>query len=143
MFGAINWADEIAEVTTDPEFQTATIRIFRVKIAGEWDMETNIRTGQVIETVYDGQARLVPVRWSTFQQAAASMNTRAEQSIRIQIPKDAVSRALTGWMVEVTAAPRNPGLVGRTLKVQADFQGSSSAARTFDCAYDNDEGGMP
>lgn len=134
-----DWAEEIAEVTASPEFQTATIEIQYVSNDGEYDVDTGETTGRVVETLYAGRARVIAVRTSVFRQAAAMMNSHVSEFVRVQIPRDAVGRVLTGSLVRILTAPEAPFLEGRMLMVNSDFHGASAATRTLECGFDNDQ----
>lgn len=140
----MSWADRISRVTEDERFMTARIRIVFETEPGVYDVQTNETTGQVIETLYGGddeeggKARVIAIRTSVYRQAAAGMNSRATEFVRVQIPKNSVGRVLTGAAVHILSAPDAPFLEGRILTVQSDFHGATSASRTFECAYDND-----
>lgn len=133
------WTDDIAEVSTRPEFQNATVEITFATSDGEYDIDTGQGGNRVIETLYEGQARVIAVRTSVFRQAAAQMNSHVSEFVRVQIPKNATGRVLTGAVVRIITAPDTPALEGRRLMVNSDFHGASSAARTLECGYDNDQ----
>ena len=133
------WTDMIADVTSAPEFQTATVAIQYVVSDGTYDVDTGESSGRVVETVYTGRARVIAVRTSVFRQAAAMMNSHVSEFVRVQIPKNATGRVLTGAVVTINAAPDTPSLEGRRLLVNSDFHGASSATRTLECGYDNDQ----
>lgn len=133
------WTDDIAEISTLPEFQNATVEITFATSDGEYDIETGQGGNRVIETLYSGQARVIAVRTSVFRQAAAQMNSHVSEFVRVQIPKNATGRVLTGTVVRITSAPDTPALEGRRLMVNSDFHGASSASRTLECGYDNDQ----
>lgn len=133
------WTDDIAEVSTLPEFQNATVEITFATSDGEYDIETGQGGNRVIETLYSGQARVIAVRTSVFRQAAAQMNSHVSEFVRVQIPKNATGRVLTGSVVRIVSAPDTPALEGRRLMVNSDFHGASSASRTLECGYDNDQ----
>lgn len=137
---ANKWTDEIASVSSSPEFQTAVVTITYAVSDGEYDIETGQSGDRVIETLYTGQARVIAVRTSVFRQAAAQMNSHVSEFVRVQIPKNATGRVLTGAVVTINAAPDTPSLEGRRLMVNSDFHGASSATRTLECGYDNDQG---
>ena len=137
---ANKWTDEIASVSSSPEFQTAEVTITFAVSDGEYDIETGQSGDRVIETLYTGQARVIAVRTSVFRQAAAQMNSHVSEFVRVQIPKNATGRVLTGAVVTINAAPDTPSLEGRRLMVNSDFHGASSATRTLECGYDNDQG---
>ena len=134
----MSWADRIARVTESDRYMTARVKVLFEISEGEYDVETGLTTGQVVETLYEGKARVIAVRTSVYQQAAASMNSRATEFVRVQIPKGATGRVLTGSTVLITDAPDSPFLKNRLLTVQSDFHGATSASRTLECAFDGD-----
>lgn len=154
-----DWTADIAEVSTDPRFQTATIRIEDPSLLtyGEYDVDTNERdvTGDAV--VYQGQARLIGVRWGTFTGGESQANASTLSAIRVQIPNarfapgygdsdygqddyatGLAGRVKRGCKIFVEASPDNPALTGLILTITSDLQGSSSASRTFEAALDSD-----
>jgi hypothetical protein len=144
-FAVENWADEIAEESTKPEYQQAVIRIFdksqSVKIQ-DYDIETG--TGPIYEggDLYpigdeDGRARIIGVRWGVQSGGESQANATTISAIRVQIPQHAVGRVKKGCKVFVASAP-NLVLSNYIFTVTSDMQGSSDAARTFECSLDID-----
>lgn len=89
--------------------------------------------------VYSGQARFIPVRAGVWQGGEAQLNATTIRAVRFQVPFEALpGRVRSGSIVTFTAAPYNPNLVGRTAKVMDDFQGSTTASRTFHGMMDAD-----
>lgn len=140
------WSDEIAEISTSPEYQTARIRIIDPSlIVREYDVDTAQWTitgdGQVYPlpgTEEVGQARIIGVRWGVFSGGESQANAKTVSAIRIQIPQHAVGRVKKSCKVFVDVAPHNPVLVNYMFSVTSDMQGSSAASRTFECALDGD-----
>ncbi len=132
-----HWSEEIASVTSDSEYQTASVTI-RLPGTVKTDPKTGQDSGVAGATLYTGQARIIGVRWGTFTQGNSQENSDSLKSVRVQIPKDAVGRVLKGCPVTFDSVPRNPALTGRTLRVTNDFQGGSSASRTFECEISAD-----
>ena len=93
-----------------------------------------------VETeVYSGQARFIPVRSGVWQGGEAQHNATVIRAVRFQVPFEALpGRVYTGSIITITSAPFNPGLVGRTAKVNDDFQGSTTASRTIHAMMDAD-----
>lgn len=93
-----------------------------------------------LETViYSGQARFIPVRAGVWQGGEAQLNTTTIRPVRFQVPFAALpGRVHSGAIVTITSAPFNPNLEGRTAKVTDDFQGSTTASRTFHAMMDAD-----
>lgn len=142
-FSTPNWADEIAKVSTRPEYQQARIRIEDPSlVTKEYIFETGkweITGDSVIYPVGDenGQARIIGVRWGVFTGGESQANASTITAIRIQIPQHAVGRVRKGFKVFVESAP-NPILSQYIFVVTSDMQGSSDAARTFEAALDID-----
>lgn len=136
-----HWSTEISDITGQAEYQTVSVQIREPAPAGQ-GLRTNPATGETTGNAgvvrYSGQARVVGVRWGTFTQGEAQENSTTLKSVRLQIPKDSLSRIYMGWSVEILSSPRNPALQGRSFRVTGDFQGGSSATRTFECEVDGD-----
>lgn len=140
-FAVANWADEIADVSELPEFQTATIRIVNPNLI---DSDYNEDTAQWEITgdgvIYNGQARVIPVRWGVQSGGESQANATTLSAMRVQIPRTTATdiRVNKGFHVFVDASPYNLSLVNRMFTVTSDLQGSSSASRTFECMADVD-----
>lgn len=144
-FAVANWADEIAEESTKSEYQQAVIRIFdksQATLVSEYDIETGL--GPIYEggDLYplgdeDGRARIIGVRWGVQSGGESQANATTISAIRVQIPQHAVGRVKKGCKVFVASAP-NLVLSSYIFTVTSDMQGSSSAARTFECSLDID-----
>lgn len=93
-----------------------------------------------LETIiYSGQARFIPVRAGVWQGGEAQLNATTIRAMRFQVPFAALpGRVHSGAIVTITTAPFNPNLEGRTAKVTDDFQGSTTASRTFHAMMDAD-----
>lgn len=141
-FGGESWTEAIANITTSREYQTVTLDIFAPAskpTVDDYDWETGeLKDGSGNAPTYSGQARVIGVRWGTFTQGDAQENSTSLKSVRVQVPKDAIGRIEHGSYVKFTSVPGNPALESRVLTVTSDFQGGSSAARTFECAVDSD-----
>lgn len=93
----------------------------------------------VNSTVYSGQARFIPVRAGVWQGGEAQLNATTIRAVRFQLPRSAMgTRIHSGAIVTITSAPFNGNLEGRTAKVNDDFQGSTTATRTFHAMMDAD-----
>lgn len=89
--------------------------------------------------IYSGQARFIPIRAGVFQGGEAQLNTTTIRAVRFQVPfADLPGRVHTGAIVTFTEVPYNPNLLGRTAKVNDDFQGATTASRTFHAMMDAD-----
>lgn len=136
-----DWADEIAEVSELPEFQTAVIRIVNPNlIEREYDEDTATWTITGEGVIYEGQARVIPVRWGVQSGGESQANATTLGAMRVQIPRTVASdiRVNKGFKVFVDESPHNLSLVNRIFAVTSDLQGSSSASRTFECMADID-----
>lgn len=93
----------------------------------------------VNSTVYSGQARFIPVRAGVWQGGEAQLNATTIRAVRFQLPRTAMGvRIHAGAIVTIVSAPFNANLEGRTAKVTDDFQGSTTATRTFHAMMDAD-----
>lgn len=136
-----NWADEIAEVSELPEFQTAKIRIVDPNLISRIyneDTATWTITGDGV--IYNDRARIIPVRWGVHSGGESQANATTLSAMRVQIPRTLATdiRVNKGFKVFVDESPYNLSLVDRLFAVTSDLQGSSSASRTFECMADVD-----
>lgn len=93
-------------------------------------------------SVYSGQARFIPIRAGVFHGGEAQANASTIRSMRFQLPQyDGPLYIRKGLSVKFTAVPYNPSLLGRWATVTDDFQGSTTATRTFNASMDIDAGG--
>lgn len=138
-FAVDNWPDEIAEVSTQPTFQRAVIRIEDESLLTkkEYDIETGEWTFEGDPVVYEGQARVIGVRWGVQSGGESQANATTVSAIRVQVPQHAVGRVKKGCKVFVESAP-NLVLSSYLFTVTSDMQGSSPASRTFECSLDID-----
>lgn len=89
--------------------------------------------------IYSGQARFIPIRAGVWQGGEAQLNATTVRAVRFQVPfEELPGRVHSGAIITVSAAPDNPGLVGRTAKVTDDLQGSTTASRTINAMMDSD-----
>lgn len=139
------WADEIAEITEQSEYQTCTVTIVDPKLiaGGEYNPVTNTYSPVTKDgSVYSGQARFIPIRAGIHQGGESQANSTTIRNVRFQLPQfDGPLYIRKGLTVRFLTAPRNPSLVGRWATVTDDFQGSSAATRTFTASMDIDAGG--
>lgn len=136
-----NWADEIAEISELPEFQTAKIRIVDPNlITRDYNEDTATWTITGDGVIYDGRARVIPVRWGVHSGGESQANATTLSAMRVQIPRTGATdiRVNKGLKVFVDESPHNLSLVNRIFAVTSDLQGSSSASRTFECMADID-----
>lgn len=142
-FESEDWTAPIHAVSTQPRFQKSSIRIedYSLIVPGEYDVDTGIYTEPTGDpVVYEGQARLIGIRWGTFTGGESQANATTLSAIRVQIPKtpDTTVRVKRGCKIFVIDSPNNPALNGLILTITSDLQGSSAAARTFEAALDAD-----
>lgn len=137
------WSDRIAGISSQPRFQRSQIRIEDQSTVeyGEYDVETGTYpepTG--VTVVYEGQARLIGIRWGTFTGGESQANATTLSAVRVQIPKtpETTVRVKRGCKIFVIDSPNNPALNGLILTITSDLQGSSAAARTFEASLDAD-----
>lgn len=138
-FNTSSWPDRVAQVSTRPEFQRAVIRIEDESLLtqSDYDIETGEWTIEGDPVIYSGQARVIGVRWGVQSGGESQANATTISAIRVQIPQHAVGRVKKGCKVFVESAP-NPVLQNYIFTVTSDMQGSSDAARTFECSLDID-----
>lgn len=102
-------------------------------LSNEWTL------APTFSTVYSGQARYIPVRAGVWQGGEAQLNATTIRAVRFQVPRSARStRFHAGGIVTFTSASYNESLKGRTAKITDDFQGSTTATRTFHAMMDAD-----
>lgn len=137
----MHWSEEIWHVTEREEFQTCEITVKDVSgYSEEFDPFTGKWTtsGTPI-TMYSGQARFIPVRASVFEGGEGQANAMSVRAGRIQIPHSKVGILITSaCVVEFTSSPLNGSLATRQARVTDDFQGSTTATRTFNVFLDAD-----
>lgn len=136
-----NWADEIAELTELRAYQSADIRIWD-PAAEEPEYDAN--TGRYTDVgrpryIYEGQARVIGVRWGNDRTNTQISNPSTTSSVRVQIPQAALPvNIVRGTLVGVVGAPHNPSLVGKVFVITSDFQGGSAATRSFEAELNGD-----
>lgn len=132
--------DEIAEVTTDAEFQNATVRLIDPSLVDRtYDIETDEFTENDADaTLWTGQARIIGVRWGVNRENEDTRNSTALNTLRVQLPKSAVGRVKRGCKLVVTECTSNPVLETYLFSLTSDLQGSHAASRTLQFAMDGD-----
>src|SRR5699024_8794779 len=125
-----SWTDEIAEISTLPEFQNATIRVTDPNITETYDIETGtwVYDDDVNPVLYEGRARIRDVRWGVYSGGESQFNTKSVTNIRVQVPKDAMPHPPKGAPVKVLDCSDNPGLIGTLFLVSDGFQGGAQAS---------------
>ena len=138
---AKDWAQEVADVSTLPEFQTATVRLEDPSLlvpTGEYDIETGTQEFTGDPVIYRGQARIIGVRWGVESGGESQANAKTVKAIRIQFLYNAVGRVRKGFVLYVEDGGRNPNLENYLFTGASDIQGSASAARTVEFYVDSD-----
>lgn len=135
-----SWADEITAVTDSAEFQTCEIKIVDNSEAKQTrDRVTGAVTTTGSVTLYEGRARFIPVRSSVFEGGEGQANAMSIRAGRIQIPASQTAvRVNSACIVMFTEALNNQALLSRVARVSEDFQGSTTATRTFHVYLDGD-----
>jgi hypothetical protein len=136
-----DWADEIAEVTTDREYQNIDVRIIDpVALTAEnYNVDTGQWTTPAEYLVYEGQARIIGVRWGVESGGQSQANALTLSSVRLQISgPEAWERMRKNQKVFITASPKNPALLSLIFTVTSDLQGGMPASRTLQMALDGD-----
>lgn len=139
-FGA-SWAQTIADVSTRPEFQNATVRLEDPNLlvpTGEYDIETGTQEFTGDPVIYEGRARIIGVRWGVESGGESQANAKTLKAVRIQFPYNAVERVRKSFNLYVTDGGRNPVLESYMFSSASDIQGSNSAARTIEFYTDSD-----
>lgn len=134
----IDWAQEIADVSGDEEYQSAMIAII--------DPDRIVRTGSITTgyeydsseaTLWTGQARVASTRSDVAAGGTTSTNPTSIKAMRIQIPYDRdFMRVRRGWQVRVTDGGRNARLEQYLFAVESDVNSSHVASLTFNCTVD-------
>lgn len=135
-----DWAEEIWKETSKARYQRAVVRItdpsLETRVHNE---ENNTWTVTGDSELYEGQARVIGVRWGTEAGGESQANATTLKAIRVQLPHDAAPiRVRKNVKVWVVSAPDNPVLTTLMFTVTSDFQGSTTATRTFEAALDGD-----
>lgn len=132
-----SWTDEIFNETSKPEYQNARIRMVDTAlIQSDYNFETGEWTVTGDGLLYEGQARVKPVRWGTQTGGESQANASTINAVRVQIPTY-TGRVNKGIQVTVLSAP-NEALVERVFTITSDLQGSDIATRTFEASADID-----
>jgi hypothetical protein len=131
---------EIAELTTDPEWQNATCVIYIPAIGGEYDVDTGTYTGgSDPELIYRGRARAVGIRYHTNDSQAS--NPTALKGVRLQIVDRTLGRIPDQARVYFSDGGRNPQLTEYVFTINSDFNSSHVASYTFELTVDVEAAG--
>jgi hypothetical protein len=131
MYQFADWAEEIAEVSTLPEFMNATVVIYTPGGVGEYDPDTNTyETGDPV-LHYNGRARVVGVRSARDDIQAGNPSTL--KSVRLQVPREGIPGPIPDQArAYFTDGGRNPILTQYIFTVNSDFNSSHVAAYTLE-----------
>jgi hypothetical protein len=132
------WAQEVADVSNDREYQNALIKIIDPSLVVR---SGTIQTGYTYDatnaTKWSGQARISSMRSGTSFGGTTSTNPTNIKSMRVQIPySETFQRVRRGWQVQVVDGGRNDRLTEYLSSVEADVNSSQVAALTFECSID-------
>lgn len=137
-----DWGQEIAEISTRPEYQTGRVRITSSDIEdqGVYDIDTGEWSeGMGTVILYEGQARFVPIRWGVDARDTHLFNASTTTRLRVQVPEselpDEVPR---GSLVTILEAPFAPHMVGATSVVVGGVQNSSNGSRNLETEWNSD-----
>lgn len=135
-----SWPQVIADISTRPEFQNATVRLEdpSLLVVGDYDIETGEQTVTGDPVIYRGRARIIGVRWGVESGGESQANAKTVKAIRIQFPYNSVGRVRKGFVLYVEDGGRNPNLENYLFTGASDIQGSASAARTVEFYVDSD-----
>lgn len=144
-FFSMSWGQEIAEISTQPEFQAVVVRVELKNPegkSGEFNFETNeYEDFEEPVVLYEGPARFAPIRWGVDSRNTHIFNSSTTTRLRFQFPygvmQQNVPAASRIWIVE---APRSPHMIGGTAVVTADVQNSDNGARTLETEWNSDDG---
>lgn len=135
-----HWPDIIAEVSTRPEFQNATVRLedpSLLVVDPDYDpLEDDEPTYTGDPVVYEGRARLIGINRGN--ENSEQSNEKTIKAVRVQFPQNAFGRVGKGFKLYVLDAPRNPALETYVYTPVSNIQGSNAAARTIEFAVDED-----
>lgn len=138
-----HWTDEIARVSTSPEFQDLSVRLIDpLLVEQEYDIDSGKYEVTEDGEIWTGRARLVAIRWGVNRENSETANSDTISSILVQFPQNETFGGYTilprGTFLLVDNAPRNPSLVGRIFTVTSDLQSGATAARTVEFAASSD-----
>lgn len=123
------WVDRVSPVVKAA--MTATIRVYTPDLGASYDVETDTWT-QNPETVYEGPARVQPVRSSRFQ------SDTTVQTVRFQVPVEDSFDVRVDMHVRVIDSPLNRNLEGREFVVVQIVDSSNPVEQTFEATVDNE-----
>lgn len=139
MYQFEDWAAEVAEISTLPEFQNAHIVLYTPGDPGDLDVDTGQYSGGTDAVlIYDGQARVVGIR--SYRESQENSNPTALKPVRVQIPAVGLTlgRVQNNAKAYFIDGGRNAQLVDYIFNVNSDFNSSHVAAYTFELTVDVD-----
>jgi len=132
VFGS--WEQQIADVSGLVEFQNATITIFDPSLLTKaYSYDTNAYTVTGDAVVYEGQARVQPMRLATQISAGPIDDPSSASRFMVQIPFESDVVIERGFQMQVTDGGRNSRLETYLFTVVADTDSSHMASHTFEC----------
>lgn len=136
------WGEEISEVTNTPEYQSCTIQLWKPGVldTSAYDPSTNLPPTSQATKVYDGPARIKPIRLGLNMANNDGLNPSTLRKVHIQFPHDAVFSVSprSGFTAKVTASAEVPDLLTKIFTLKDTLFGSTKASNTFEFSYDGD-----
>lgn len=132
-----DWAQEIADISTDPEYQNAHIVLYVPGEQGDIDVDTGTYPDAEDPTlVYDGQARVVGIR--SYRESQENSNPTALKPVRVQLLDRNLGRIPNNAKAYFIDGGRNVQLTDYIFNVNSDFNSSHVAAYTLELTVDLD-----
>ena len=129
-----SWEQQIADVSGLAEFQNATITIFDPSLLTKtYSYDTNAYTVTGDAVVYEGQARVQPMRLATQISGGPIDDPSSASRFMVQIPFESAVVINRGFQMQVTDGGRNPRLETYLFTIVADTDSSHMASHTFEC----------
>ena len=129
-----SWEQQIADVSGLVEFQNATITIFDPYLLTKtYSYDTNAYTVSGDAVVYEGQARVQPMRLATQVSGGPIDDPSSASRFMVQIPFESAVVINRGFQMQVTDGGRNPRLETYLFTIVADTDSSHMASHTFEC----------
>lgn len=143
---ASTWTDEIADESTKPEYQNATVTLIDSSlVTGDYDPETGDYTVTGDPEFWSGRARIMPMRWGVNRENSDFANSNTQTAVLVQFGKNEdfggtpnTYRVKKGVGMRVDASPDNPSLETMYFTCTGESQGSNAAARTLEFSQDGD-----
>lgn len=124
------WAEGLR--TSVESGMIASVRLFEPGGEGVWDPITNDWTEPRPVTLYEGKARVQPIRAAADK--AVPGNATTVQSVLVSVPREATALDIRpGQQVRVTAAAMNPQLTEFLFVVHEVLDSSNPLEKTFYC----------